>query len=115
MERRDLVRLTLLIVVLLAVSGLIGLASTGSDDGGGGPSRGETLGVITTVTQDRLVLDPADGGPAQTFAIRDVDARRLDLFHLRQHSAQRLPTRVLWLDDRGTRYAVDAIDAVPAG
>jgi hypothetical protein len=114
-DRRDLIRLGLLIVVLLVVSGVIALASSGSggSDKGTGPNRGEVTGVITTITEDRLVLKPIDGGAEETFAIRGVDVRRLDLFHLQQHSAQSLPTTVVWLRDGGTRYAISANDAIP--
>src|SRR4051794_30690429 len=114
-ERRDLVRLGALIVVLLVVSGAIALASGGGGGGakGSGPNRGEVTGVITTVTQDRLVVKPLDGSAEQTFAIRGIDVRRLDLFHLQQHSAASLPTKVVWLRDGGTRYAISAADAIP--
>ena len=113
-ERGDVVRLVALVVVLLVVSGAIALFASGGGADGSGEERGEVTGVITTVTQDRLVLRPLDGTEEQTFAIRGVDARRLDLFHLRQHSAQNLPTRVVWFEDGGTRYALEAVDAVPA-
>jgi hypothetical protein len=111
MSRRDLVRLGALVLVLLAVTAIVALASGGGSDDA--PVAAEVTGVITSVTTDRLVLRPAEGGREMTFSIRPTDVRRLDIFHLQTHSSQGLPTRVSYERDGGTLYVTDAVDAVP--
>jgi hypothetical protein len=114
-DRRDLLRITGLLAVLAVISVVAAVASGGGSGGDDGPKRAEVVGVITTVTADRLVLRPADGGEEMQFAVRTSDARRLDIFHLETHSAQGLPTRITYERDGGTLYAVSAIDEVPTG
>ena len=114
LDRRDLVRLGILALVLLVVTGVVALAS----GGGGGDSTvaataQKATGLVTNVTADRLVLRPLDGGKEMTFAIRPTDVRRLDVFHLQTHASQGLPTTVTYEHDGGTLYATSAVDAVP--
>jgi hypothetical protein len=113
MSRRDLVRLVVLVLVLLAVTGIVALASGGGDDDDKAPAAAEVTGVITSVTTDRLALRPLEGGREMTFSIRPTDVRRLDIFHLQTHSSQGLPTRVSYERDGGTLYVTQAVDAVP--
>ncbi|HEV2999854.1 MAG TPA: hypothetical protein VGW75_03855 [Solirubrobacteraceae bacterium] len=112
LDRRDLLRLGALIAALLAIVAVVLLAGGG---GGASPvSLGQVQGVLTEVTSDRLVLQPADGGAPQEFSIRPHDQRRIDLFHLRQHAADALPSIVHYEEADGTRYAVRVDDAPPA-
>ena len=114
MERRDLLRLGGLIAALLAVVAVVVLAG-----GGGGPSEGSTgrvQGVLTEVTEGRLVLQPSEGGDPQEFAVRPEDVRALDLTHLQQHAADALPSIVHFEKVGDTRFAVRVDDApTPAG
>ena len=108
-DRRDLLRLVALIAALLAIVAVVLLAG-----GGGGASKattGSARGILTEVDGDRLVLQPAGGGQPQEFAIRPHDRRRIDLFHLRQHAADALPSIVQYEEVDGTRYAVRVDDA----
>ena len=112
--RRDLLRLTALIVALLAIVGAVLLA--GGGDGASERSSGRMQGVLTEVTDARLVLQPSGGGSPQEFAIRPEDRPRLDLFHLQQHAADALPSIVHFERVGDTRFAVRVDDApTPAG
>ena len=112
-ERRDLFRLGALIAVLLIVVGIVLLA------GGGGSSErstGRMQGVLTQVSQAKLVLQPTTGGGPQEFAVRPEDARRLDFFHLEQHAADALQSIVFYERIDDTRFATRVEDApTPAG
>jgi hypothetical protein len=113
LERRDLFRLGGLMAVLLIVVGIVLLA------GGGGSSQrstGQVQGVLTEVSQSKLVLQPSSGGGPQVFAIRPEDAQRLDFFHLEQHAADALQSIVYFERVDDTRYATRVEDApTPAG
>ncbi|HEX2086290.1 MAG TPA: hypothetical protein VHF89_11455, partial [Solirubrobacteraceae bacterium] len=103
LDRRDLLRLVGLIAALLAIVAVVLLAS-----GGGGaerPSSGQVTGILTSVTPERLVLRPSDGGEAQTFAIRPQDRQNLDLIHLQQHAADALPSIVHYEREGDERFA----------
>jgi hypothetical protein len=68
-------------------------------------------GVLTTVEDSRLVLQPDNGGAEEEFTIRPENRRALDLFHLRQHASDRLPSIVHYEETDGTKYAVRVDDA----
>lgn len=110
MSRRDLVRLGGLLVALLAVTGVL-LLVTGGGGGSSSLPAATMEGVLKDVTRDRLVLQPSDGSPATTFEVRPEDARRLDLFHLQQHSSQGLSTIVTYERKNAKLFAVAARDA----
>ena len=111
LERRDLLRLAILVVALLVVTGAIALAT----DGDGGPAPSKTMqraeGIVTRVSQTEVVLQPTDGGPEITFSVLPEDARRIDLFHVQQHAQQQLPSEVLYRQEGDARYAVFVNDA----
>lgn len=113
LERRDLFRLGGLLAVLLIVVGIVLLA------GGGGSSQrstGQVQGVLTEVSQSKLVLQPTSGGGPQEFAIRPEDAPRLDFFHLEQHAADALQSIVYFERVDDTRFATRVEDApTPTG
>ena len=114
LDRRDLLRLGGLLLALLAVVGVVLLASGG--EGGSERTSGRVQGVLTEVTDARLVLQPAAGGSTQEFAIRPEDRRKLDLFHLQQHASDALPSIVHFEQVGDTRFAVRVDDApTPAG
>jgi hypothetical protein len=87
--------------------------------GGGGssaPATGKMDGVLTEVSQAKLVLQPLAGGEPQEFAVRPEDSQRLDLFHLEQHAADALPSIVYFERVDDTRFAVRVEDGpTPAG
>jgi hypothetical protein len=111
MPRSDLMRLGAMLAVLLVVTGIVLLATRGGSDGGSSQRVATVTGVLTEVGESRLVLQPDDGGAPLTFQVRPEDARRLDLFHLRQHSSQQLSTIVTYERQGGTLYATRADDA----
>jgi hypothetical protein len=113
LDRRDMLRLGGLIAMLLAVVGIVLLAS-----GGGSTERssGQLQGVLTDVTQSRLVLKPTTGGQAEEFAVRPEDAQKLDFFHLETHAADALQSIVYYDQVGDTKYATRVEDApTPAG
>ena len=113
-DRRDLLRLIGLLVALLVVAGAIMLATQGGSDASDGGRDGEAEqvdGVVTQVSSERLVLQPTTGGAPMTFSIRAVDLPKFDVFHLEQHAADGLPTRVTYIEDGEQRYALRADDA----
>lgn len=113
LERRDLFRLGGLIAVLLIVVGIVLLAGGG---GSSGRATGQVQGVLTEVSQSKLVLQPSSGGGPQEFAIRPEDAQRLDFFHLEQHAADALQSIVYFERVDDTRFATRVEDApTPAG
>ncbi len=112
--RSDLIRMGAVLAALLAVTG-VALFFTQGGSTCGGADRFQTVdGRLTAVDQTRLVLQPAAGGPPQTFAIRPIDVRELDIAHLQSHMAQGLPSRVIYEQDGATRYAVRVDDLPPS-
>jgi hypothetical protein len=109
MDRRDVLRLVGLIAALLVLVGIVLLA--GGSGGDAKPTTGRAEGVLTTVADDRLVLEPQTGGPAEEFTVRPENRRDLDMFHLRQHAADRLPSIVHYEESDGTKYALRVDDA----
>ena len=113
LDRRDLIRLVGLIAVLLAVVAVVLLA------GGGGSSErssGQMQGVLTEVSQAKLVLQPSSGSGPQEFQVRPEDAQRLDFFHLEQHAADALQSIVYYDQVGDTRFVTRVEDApTPAG
>jgi hypothetical protein len=112
-SRSDLLRMGAVIALLLLITGGLLLVTSGGSDDRGGSGLATTDGVLAAVSDDRLTLTPADGGSLQTFELRPIDARRLDLLHLQQHMAQRLPSRVHYLEEGAKRYAVRVDDLPP--
>ena len=110
MDRRDVLRLAGLIAALLVLVGIVLLAG-GGGGGSGETTSGRVQGVLTTVADDRLVLQPDNGGAQEQFRIRPEDRRALDLFHLRQHAADKLPSIVHYEETDGTKYALRVDDA----
>jgi hypothetical protein len=108
--RSDLIRMGAVLAALLAVTGVALLLTQGSSDGAGAERFKSVDGRITAIDQTGLVLQPAAGGPAQSFTIRPSDVRRLDIAHLQTHMAQGLPSRVFYEDDGAARYAVRVDD-----
>ena len=111
-QRSDLVRMAAILVGLLVVTGAI-LLATGSSGGGESSSvaRGTVDGTLLSASQDQgIVVQSSDGGPVQRFAVRPIDVRRLDFFHLQDHASQKLPSRVFYEQEGGTRYAVRVDD-----
>jgi hypothetical protein len=106
-DRRDLLRMLGLIAALLAIVAVVLVASGGGSE----RSTGQVRGVLTEVSESRLVLQPAAGGEPQEFAIRPEDRRRLDLFHLEQHAADALPSIVHYEQVGDARFAVRVDDA----
>jgi hypothetical protein len=108
--RQDMLRLGGLLVALLVVVGIVVLA------GGGGStspsSSGSVRGILVSVKDQELVLQPEDRGNAQTYTIRPTDRERLDLFHLEQHAADQLPS-ILYYDQVGDSRFVTRVDDAP--
>ena len=111
LDRRDLLRLVGLIVALLAIVGVVLLAGGG---GSGERATGQVRGVLTEVSDTRLVLEPDSGGGSQEFIIRPEDRPRLDIFHLEEHAADQLPSIVHYERDGNRRYAT-RVDDAPTG
>ena len=111
-SRGDLFRLGGLIAVLLIVVGVVLLAGGGGDDAK--RSTGQMTGVLSEVSQSRLVLQPNGGGGPQSFSVRPEDAKKLDFFHLEQHASDALPSIVFYEQEGGTRFATRVEDA-PTG
>jgi hypothetical protein len=66
-------------------------------------------GVITSVTGTEISLLTGDGSEV-AFALRPIDARRIDLVHLQLHARDQLPSRVFY-ERQGTHvYAVRVDD-----
>lgn len=110
MPKSDLLRMAAVLAILLAVTAGVLLTSGGSG-GGGEPDVDMVTGVLTQVADERLVLRPNDGRAELTFQVRPEDARRLDLFHLQEHSSRGLSTIVTYEQDGATMYATRADDA----
>ena len=114
MSRRDLLRLSALLAVLLLLTGIVVLATAGGSDGGGPVTTKTAEGLLTEVSEQRLVLAPSDGSAQMTFEVRAQDARSIDFFHLEQHSADQLLSVVTYEQDGNRRYAV-RVDDAPVG
>jgi hypothetical protein len=119
-DRRDLLRLTGFLVALLVVTGAILLATSGGSSSkksnGLAGGQGQVDGRVLVAEPTKLVLKPASGGADMTFAIRATEAPNFDVFHLQQHAADGLLTRVTYIEEDGTLYALRADDAPePAG
>ena len=108
-DRRDLLRLGGLLAALLAIVALVLVLGGGGS--GSERSTGRLQGVLTTVEQTKLVLQPQDGGAPTEFTIRPEDRQRLDLFHLEQHAADSLPSIVHFEKVGDKRYATRVDDA----
>jgi hypothetical protein len=114
-SRSDLLRMGAVIALLLVATGGVLLATSGGSDDPGRAGGLPTMdGVLAAVDTEKLVLTPSGGGSPQTFDVRPIDARRLDLLHLQQHMTQQLPSRVHYLEEDGRRYAV-RVDDLPSG
>jgi hypothetical protein len=71
-------------------------------------------GTLVVVEPPKLVLKPfkpVDGQTEIEFTIRDQDRKNFDIAHLRSHSSIGLPTRLFFLEEGGTRFAVYKADA----
>jgi hypothetical protein len=112
-SRSDLVRMAAVLAALLVVTGAV-LLLTGGGSGDRVSESATVDGRLTVVEQTRLVLQPNDGGPQQTFSIRPTDVARLDLPHLETHAADQLPSRVFYETEGSTRYAVRVDDLPPS-
>jgi hypothetical protein len=113
-DRRDLLRLTGFLVALLVVAGAIMLATQGGgsdrpDEAAGGQRQID--GLVLQATSELLVLRPSDGSAERRFAIRPTDTPKFDVFHLQQHAADGLLTRVTYVEQDGQLYALRADDA----
>lgn len=97
------------LVALLTVTGVVLLfTGSGSSEGGGGLESRD--GVLSRVEPTQIVLEPSDGGSAVTYALRPIDARRIDLPHLQAHREQGLASRVFFEREGGALYAVRVDD-----
>lgn len=112
-DRRDLLRLTGVLVALLVATGAIILATGGgSDSEESGTSGLQTVdGIVQSVDATQLTLQPEGGGAPIRFAIRAVDQPTFDVFHLQEHAADGLLTRVSYIEDGSVKYATRADDA----
>jgi hypothetical protein len=110
-QRGDLVRMGAILLGLLVVTGAVLLATSGSGGGSSTIGRGTVDGTLLSASQEQgLLLRPSDGGAVQRFAVRPIDVRRLDFFHLQDHASQKLPSRVHYEEEGGVRYAVRVDD-----
>ncbi len=120
-DRRDLIRLAAVLTALLVLAGgIMLLTQGGADDGDSGAAADGTQlivdGVVTEVTPEKLVLRPNDGTPLMTFLIRATERPSFDIFHLQEHAADGLSTRVTYVKQGERTYALRADDApVPGG
>ena len=119
-ERRDLIRLAGLMVLLLVATGAVLFATKGESSSSPERASADQLqvdGIVMEATSDRLVLRPTTPNSGDmAFEIRPVDRKAFDVFHLQQHAADGLATRVTYVKDGDAMYALSAIDApVPAG
>lgn len=111
------VRMLLIGLLLLLAGGAVAFAALGGGDGTdeppvvAGPQAGREEGVLTDVSDQRLVLQPKAGGERQSFGLRPIDKARLDLFHLLEHSREKWPVILHWEVEDGKRYATRVDDA----
>jgi hypothetical protein len=111
LDRSDLIRLGGLLAVLGIITAAVLLLGGSGGGSASGPSTGRVQGVITQVDETKIVLAP-DGGGTRTFVIRPQDLRRLDLFHLREHSQQQLES-VVWFERAGSEEFATRVDDAP--
>ena len=104
-----------ILVLLLVAAGAVGVAVSREEDAETDSETaaraGSVTGLLVGVEDDRLTLAPQGGGARQVFAVRPIDRRALDLFHLTQHAEHRWPVTVTWETENGTRYAARVDDA----
>ena len=110
-------RLKLILAALaacLAAVGLIMLFGGGTSE----PSKpasaeGQAFvdGTLVVVEETRLILKPAAGSADITFAIRPEDVGNFDIAHLQSHSSVGIPTRIYYVEEGGTKYALYKEDA----
>ena len=116
-DRRDLLRLSGVLLALLVVTGAVLLATGGgSDSSGGGSAPGPEKvvdGLVLEATPERLRLRPDGGTGEMTFLIRATERPKFGVYHLQQHSADGLLTRGAYEQDGSTLYALWAEDAPP--
>ena len=112
LARADLLRLAAVLAGVLAVVAAL-LVLTGGGGGGDQPARaqGTATGIVTQVNEYQLILAPQDGSASITFAVRPLEQRQFDLFHIEQHAAQRLSSVVSYEREGDTLYAVRVDDA----
>jgi hypothetical protein len=117
-DRREILRLTGILAALLVVTGLILLATSGggsdSPDEGAAAGQRTVDGLVLEATPEQLRLRPQAGGSEIAFGIRQVDRPSFDVFHLQQHAADGLLTRVTYFEQGGRLYALRADDAPQA-
>ena len=107
LDRRDVLRLAGLLAALLVVVGIVLLAGGGSEK----RTTGRQQGVLTTVPETKLVLQPSGGGTPVEYTVRPQDRRALDLTHLEQHAADALQSIVHYERVGDERFAVRVDDA----
>jgi hypothetical protein len=108
--RGEVARMAAVLVALLLVTGVVLLVAQG-EGGSDLPDRGSVEGRLLFVSEEKLVLQPADGSGEITFELRPIHARQLDLFHLQTHASDGLATIVEYERDGDTLYALSADDA----
>jgi hypothetical protein len=108
LDRRDLLRIVGLIAALLAIVGVVLLLGGNSASE---RSTGQEQGVLTEVTETRLVLQPPAGGKPVAFTVRPQDREQLDLFHLETHASDQLPSIVFYEQIGDERFATRVDDA----
>ena len=108
-DRRDLIRLGLLLLALLVIVGVV--AARRERRARTRARRGQVTGVLTSVSDQELVLQPNTGGEAIVFTVRPEDVRQLDLRHLEQHAADSLPSIVHYEREGDERFAIRVDDA----
>jgi hypothetical protein len=101
--------------LLLVAAGAIGFALSRDEDDAPAEATsaasGATTGILVSVDDDRLLLDPGTGDEPLTFAVRPIDYRRIDIPHLNEHVEERWPVRIHWTLEGDTRYAERVDDA----
>ena len=116
-DRRDLLRLSGVLLALLVVTGAILLATGGGSSSSPSdvrPSDAKVVdGLVLEAAPERLRLRPDGGSGEMTFQIRATERPNFDVYHLQQHAADGLLTRVSYVEDGGTLYALRADDAPP--
>ena len=115
-DRRDLLRLTGVLVALLVVTGAVLLAVGGgsSSSGDARPGAAKVVdGLVLEAAPEQIRLRPDGGTGEMTFQIRATERPKFDIYHLQQHAADGLLTRVSYVAEGGTLYALWAEDAPP--
>lgn len=117
-DRRDLLRLSGVLLALLVVTGAVLLATGGGSTSSSGdvrPSEAKVVdGLVLEAAPERLRLRPDGGSGEMTFQIRATERPNFDVYHLQQHAADGLLTRVSYVEgEGGTLYALRADDAPP--